>query len=143
MLDWIRTRVVGWTPTGRALGAAGERVARRTLRRRGHKVLLSNYRTRRGELDIVTLGPDRRTIVIVEVKTRLEESLRVSGVTVRPEEAITRRKAHKLLALAAAAVLERGWGGRPVRIDVVAVDWDPRGRHAVRHYENAVTMSDW
>lgn len=141
MLDWIRTRLLGWTPTGRALGAAGERVARRTLRRGGHKILLTNHTMRHGELDIVTLAPDRRTIVFVEVKTRLDPRFRTSVTTVLPEGAITRRKARKLLALAETAMTRQGWRGRPVRIDVVAIDWHPRGRHAIRHYENAVTLS--
>lgn len=142
MFDWLRGAISRKVPTGRALGAAGERLAARRLRRMGHKVLRRNHATSRGEIDLITLAPDRRTIVVVEVKTRLIPEAR-SGVShVAPEAAITRHKARKLLELAEAAIASGEWKGRPIRIDVVAVDWNPAGAHALRHYENAITMAD-
>jgi len=42
------------------VGAYGERVAAAFLRRRGYRVLYRNYRTARGEIDLICLcrGPD-------------------------------------------------------------------------------------
>lgn len=139
MFDRLRTRLLGWSPTGKALGAAGERVAAARLRQLGHRVLLRNHLLRRGELDLVTLAPDGRTIVIVEVKTRLAPAARTGVSEVAPEAAITRQKTQKLLNLTREIAVRRGWVGRPIRIDVVGVDWHPRGRHTIRHFENAVT----
>ena len=53
----------------RALGAAGERLARTHLEARGLTVLDTNFRTRHGELDIV--AADARCLVFCEVKTRI------------------------------------------------------------------------
>lgn len=54
------------------LGARGERVAARALRRAGYRVVARNYRPGRGpgdaELDIVAW--EGRTLTVVEVKTR-------------------------------------------------------------------------
>src|SRR3954469_3945002 len=53
----------------RALGAAGERLARAHLEARGLMILDANFRTRHGELDIVAV--DARSLVFCEVKTRI------------------------------------------------------------------------
>ena len=50
------------------LGRAGEKVAEDFLRRRGHVVLERRFRTRRGEVDIVTRSGEH--LYFVEVKTR-------------------------------------------------------------------------
>ena len=52
----------------RNLGALGERLAERKLKKNGYVILAKNHRTRFGELDLVAV--DERTIVFVEVKTR-------------------------------------------------------------------------
>src|SRR4051794_6944347 len=49
----------------RALGAAGERLARTHLEARGLAILDANFRTRHGELDIV--AADARCLVFCEV----------------------------------------------------------------------------
>ena len=49
----------------------GERAAERYLRATGHRVVARNWRSprdRRDEADLVVLTPDRRTLVLVEVK---------------------------------------------------------------------------
>ena len=50
------------------LGRAGEAVAEDFLRRRGHIVLARRFRTRRGEIDLVTRSGEH--LYFVEVKTR-------------------------------------------------------------------------
>lgn len=50
------------------LGRAGEQIAESFLRRRGHSVLARRFRTRRGEVDLVTRSGDH--LYFVEVKTR-------------------------------------------------------------------------
>jgi len=50
------------------LGRAGEDIAEEFLRRRGHTVLERRFRTRRGEVDLVTRSGEH--LYFVEVKTR-------------------------------------------------------------------------
>ena len=117
------------------LGARGERAAARHLRRRGYRVLRRNVRLPDGEIDLVALAPDGRTIVIVEVKTRAADA------PVAPEESVTGAKRRKLVSLAERLVSRNGWEGRPVRIDVVAVAWPARGRASITHFEDAVGLT--
>ena len=85
----------------------------------------------RDEADIVALAPDRRTLVIVEVKTRRAE--RPS-----PEEQVGRAKRRHLLRLAGRLASSAEAEGRPIRLDVIAIVWPERGRPTVRHHEAAV-----
>ena len=50
------------------IGNYGERVAAAFLRRHGYRVLTRNYRTTRGEIDIICRH--RKMLVFVEVRTR-------------------------------------------------------------------------
>jgi putative endonuclease len=126
------TRVLRRTPA--PLGLRGERHAARFLRRAGYKIIARNLHIGPGEADLVAVAPDRRTLVIVEVKTRL-----LGGPHPEPERSITSRKRAKLLGVARAVRGRARWRGRPIRIDVIAIDW-PMDSSApiVRHYQNAV-----
>src|SRR5438093_12977633 len=71
--------------TGRSvLGEEGERAAARFLEARGYRILARNYRTRRGEIDLI--AEDGRVLEFVAVKVRLDERFGV------PAAAITRTK---------------------------------------------------
>lgn len=126
-----------WFGAGQAphlrLGQRGERVARRTLRRAGYRILGSNINTAGGEADIVALAPDRTTIVLVEVKSRM-------GGDIRPEVQITFDKQARLVRTLAALRRRHRWLDRPCRIDVITVHWpSQRERPTVRHWVNAVS----
>ena len=120
------------------LGPAGERVAARFLRAEGMRILDRNVRTRVGEVDLIALAPDKRTIVLVEVKSRRIDAQEASR-SPRPEASVGARKQRKLLMLAQSLARTRGWRDRPMRIDVVAVEWPDAGRPRVRRFERAVT----
>lgn len=125
-------------PAGRRdpLGPAGERAAMRHLRAKGYRKLGANVRTGAGEIDLIVLAPDKRTIVFVEVKAkRVADG---SSAAVRPEASVHARKRAKLRLLAQQVARARGWQDRPLRIDVVAVEQPSRGRPVIRHHENAV-----
>jgi putative endonuclease len=69
-------------PAHLRLGAQGEKLAARYLRRRGYKVLYRNFRGRQGgEIDLVCR--DRDTLVFVEVKSRTREDFGRPWETVR------------------------------------------------------------
>lgn len=137
MLAWLTQLLVRRPPNGQALGRFGESLAAKHLKRSGFRLIGRNLTTSIGEADLVFTAPDRRTIVVVEVKTRALPVGRERAAP-PPEASITRRKARKLVLVAMSLSRARGWGDRPVRIDVVGVDWSPDGRHAVRHHVNAV-----
>ena len=112
----------------RALGAAGERLARAHLEARGLAVLDANFRTRHGELDIV--AADTRCLVFCEVKTRVAAS-GDRDEELGPLVAIGPRKQRRLRLLAREWLAQRGadapW--RPeLRFDAVGVELDPAGR---------------
>jgi putative endonuclease len=72
------------------LGARGEKLAARYLRRHGFKVLYRNFRGRHGgELDLVCR--DRDTLVFVEVKTRTR------GEYGRPLETVNRKQQRRIV----------------------------------------------
>ena len=124
----------------RALGAAGERLARTHLEARGLTLLDTNCRTRHGELDIV--AADARCLVFCEVKTRIVRSGRAEGRSeLGPFGAIGPRKRHRLRLLAREWLAQNGkttpW--RPeLRFDAVGVEVDERGRLLrIDHLEGA------
>ena len=69
-------------------GELGERVAKRQLKRQGLKYLTKNFRSKRGEIDLVFRDQD--CLVFVEVKTRSSEEW------VRPAAAVDRERQERL-----------------------------------------------
>jgi putative endonuclease len=136
MLNWLSQLLTPRTPTGKALGAAGERLAARHLRKKGYTVLQRNAHVAPGEADLVCAAPDGITVVIVEVKTRIIDPDNPDPI--RPEANVHAHKQGKLHQVARALVRKHGWTDRPVRIDIVAVEWSRDGAHIVRHHEAAV-----
>ena len=117
-----------------SLGRVGERLAINTLEQRGYHILARNFRCRYGEIDLIaTEGGD---LVFVEVKTRRGTACGL------PEEAVTDRKARKLQELAAYYLAEQNVADCSWRIDVVAVQFSPKGRlEEVRVYQHAIAAS--
>ena len=57
----------------RAIGAKGERIARRYLKQNGYKILGKNYNAYHGEIDVIALDRENGKTVFVEVKTRKDD----------------------------------------------------------------------
>lgn len=123
--------------TRAALGARGERLAEKHLKSMGFSVLGRNLRTDAGEVDLLCLDPDRHTVVVVEVKTRTVAEGEAAPF-LPPEASITARKRRTLLKLARGLSRANGWDDRPLRIDVVAVEWPQGDEPSVRHHPGAV-----
>lgn len=136
MIRAIRRLLAREPPSGKALGRAGERVAERHLKRLGYRLIARNLVVGPGEADLVFDDPKSNALVVVEVKTRVVTE---PSAAFRPEANIDGAKRRKLVQVARAVASRIGAKNRPLRIDVVAIDWRERGRHSVRHYENAVT----
>jgi len=114
-----------------ALGASGERIAARYLRKRGYRVLARNLRVPAGEADLICAAPDRRTIVLVEVKTRS------SADAAFPEANVNRSKQRQITRVARAYVAAKQVEERPLRFDIVSVLLEGRAKPVVEHFVNA------
>ncbi len=102
------------------LGDSGERVAALLLQQRGYRILARNYRTRRGEMDII--AEDAQGLAFVEVRTRRG---RAFG---SPEESLTLRKRRRLIAVAQEFVATHPrYADCAWRIDLVAIELDRAG----------------
>jgi len=112
--------------TTTAIGRAAERRVGEWLEARGRVVLGRNVRFGRDEIDILAL--DGRTVVLVEVRTRADDS---RG---HPLETIDRRKRDHLRR-AAKRYAQRN-GVTDVRIDVACVMGDE-----IDYVENAVDFT--
>lgn len=110
------------------IGQRGESIAADYLTRAGLRILARNYRSGRGELDIVAM--DGATIVFVEVKTRCSDAFGA------PEQAVTVAKQRQLVMLANRYLYRERRIGAPCRFDVVAVEFRD-GRCTIRHIPNA------
>ncbi len=95
------------------LGRKGEDLAASYLRGLGWEIVERNYRTRLGEIDIVSR--DRDTLIFVEVKTRTNSDV------ARPDQSVTVRKQAKLRRLIEEYLVRHNQEQADVRFDVVGV----------------------
>jgi len=96
-----------------ALGTLGESLARTALEHQGYAILVTRYRTRAGEIDIV--ARDGGCLVFVEVKARRHTE---RGT---PAEAVTPRKQRQVVAMARDFLARYQSDATSCRFDVVAV----------------------
>ncbi len=114
-------------------GKLGERAAKKHLRRLGLRFLAANFRSARGEIDLIFRDGD--CLVFVEVKTRSSE------LWTRPAAAVNARK-RRLLSQAALDYLRLL--KRPeirIRFDIVEVLLDDGAIREIRHLPNTFTLS--
>ncbi|MCL0089642.1 YraN family protein [Dehalococcoidia bacterium] len=120
--------------TRKLMGAFGERAAREYLKKRGYKILETNFRGALGEIDIVAQDGD--CVVFVEVRTR--RSLAFGT----PEESITAAKKARLIKLAQSYIQGHRDPSCPWRIDIVAIEIGQDGKITrIELIENAVESS--
>jgi len=113
-------------------GKLGEAAAKRQLRRKGLKFLTANFRSRRGEIDLIFRDDD--CLVFVEVKTRSSE------VWTRPAAAVNARK-RRLLTQTALDYLRRLKNPKlKVRFDIVEVLLNDGEVREIRHLPNSFPM---
>ena len=104
----------------RDIGILGEKLAKDFLKKRGYRIIETNYRCPEGEIDIVAKHGDYLVFTEVRAKTSLEFG--------SPEESITPAKMEKLRAVAyhyqqTHSNLPQLW-----RIDVVAIELTQKGK---------------
>jgi putative endonuclease len=118
-------------PTARThLGTKGEDIAAAYLQQQGHLLLERNFRTRYGEVDLVTRHGD--AIVFVEVRTRRTATYGT------PEESVTARKGQRLVLAAQQYLQDNSMEQAHWRIDLVSVRMQG-GQPKVTHLHNVVS----
>ena len=112
------------------LGLKGEMAAKRYLKKKGYKILKTNYQCRFGEIDIIAFH--QGCLVFCEVKTRS------SGMLASPQESVTYRKQQKMIKTALFYLQKTNLQVQS-RFDVVAVTEQENGELTIEHLENVLS----
>jgi putative endonuclease len=113
-------------------GELGERAAKKQLKRQGLKFLTANFRTPRGEIDLIFRDGD--CLVFVEVKTRSSEEW------VRPAAAVNAERRRRLTRAALDYLRLLRNPPVKVRFDIVEVLLRDSAVREVRHLPNTFAM---
>jgi putative endonuclease len=97
------------------LGRLGENIAREYILNIGYKILLANYRTKVGEIDII--AEHENFLVFIEVKTRNNKNFKAI-------DSITRKKQLTMARVAEIFISQndRKFDNKEVRFDLVLID---------------------
>jgi putative endonuclease len=134
LLEKLKSRLSGKTrPDHLRYGALGEHAARTYLKHHGLKFLTANFRSKRGEMDLIFRDDD--CLVFAEVKTRSSEDW------TRPAAAVNAARCRRL-SLCALDYL-RLVNNPPVKIrfDIVEVLLAGGAVREIRHLPNAFEMA--
>jgi putative endonuclease len=101
------------SPCAQELGKSGEDSALNFLKENGYKILVKNYKTKLGEVDIIAY--DKDTLCFIEVKTR--GSLRFGS----PQEAVSHFKQRQISKVALQFLKRNNLLNKKARFDVVSV----------------------
>ena len=112
-------------------GILGEVSAAKLYRKAGYRLLASNFRTRRGEIDLIAEKGD--LLVFAEVKTRAE------GSALLPREAVTAAKQSRIISAAKGYLEKFGDKDQRIRFDVVEIYYSGEEVTRIEQIENAFT----
>ncbi len=127
--SWLNRKAL---PPHLRAGRLGEKAAKKHLRRSGLKFLTANFRTKRGEIDLVCRDGD--CLVFVEVKTRSSEDW------VRPAAAVDRERRQRLTRAALDYLRLLRKPPLKVRFDIVEVLLNDGAVGEIRHLPNSFPM---
>jgi len=114
------------------LGKRGEILALELLKDKGYKILETNWRHKKDELDIIAL--DENELVIVEVKTRSTDFFG------EPEDAVNEAKMNRMIN-AAEEYIEQNEIELECRFDIVSIVLN-KNKKTIRHIKNAFYGSE-
>ena len=114
-------------------GALGENAAKKYLQQRGLKFLCANFRSERGEIDLIFR--EKECLVFVEVKTRSSEDW------TRPAAAVNARKRNLLSQCALDYLRLLKNPEVKIRFDIVEVLLKDGVVNEIRHLPNTFSLS--
>ncbi|MDD5572078.1 MAG: YraN family protein [Bacteroidales bacterium] len=109
------------------LGKLGEKFAAEFLRKKGYKILATNWRFGKEEIDII--AKDGEYIVIVEVKTRSSDYFG------DPEDSVTRKKQKSIVKAADNFICKKNINNE-TRFDVIGIVFE-EGKPVFNHIVDA------
>jgi putative endonuclease len=115
------------------LGKSGEQIASRFLRKKGYRILEMNYRTSRGEIDII--ARNGQVLIFTEVKTRNSDFLE------SPLAAVTIKKQRQISMVAQEYLTINDLFDSEARFDVIAIELREGRQPHIEHIENAFDLS--
>ncbi len=96
------------------MGRVGEKKAVDFLKKKGYKILETNYKTHIGEIDVI--AQDKDVTVFIEVKTRS------GGEYGSPSQAVNSKKQEKYFKVATEYLIRNDKTDVPCRFDVVEIE---------------------
>lgn len=111
-------------------GKTGEQMAARLLTDNGYIILEHNYRRGHLEIDLIALDGDE--LVIVEVKSRVDDSI------LQPEDAVDHKKRQALIRLANEYVKTHN-RKESVRFDIISIVSNANGTE-IKHLKSAYNV---
>ena len=112
------------------LGTWGEDLAAAYLREKGYSIRDTDWKLGKRDLDIVALTPDQRTIVFVEVKTRLSDAV------MKPEDAVDIKKIRSIGYTANSYIKELDID-LETRFDIISIIGKHGEQTRIEHIEDA------
>ncbi|MGH7942163.1 MAG: YraN family protein [Limisphaerales bacterium] len=133
-LDKLKTRIAG-RPVAPHLkaGATGEKAAKKYLKQQGMKFLTANFRSTRGEIDLIFRDGD--CLVFAEVKTRSSEEWS------RPAAAVDLERRRRLSKCSLDYLRLLKNPPVKIRFDIVEVLMAEGMVHEIRHLPNTFPMA--
>ncbi len=115
------------------IGQVGEEIATDYLKKKGYQILGRNFKTKWGELDIIT--KHKKTIIFIEVKTLIKKP----KSEFLPEDEITFHKANQLQKMTQIYLSSKKLAlDVDQQIDIIAIEFNTLNDYNVRHTENAI-----
>lgn len=110
------------------LGKYGEEKAVEYLEKQGYEIIARNFRSARGEIDIIARDED--FIIFIEVKLRRSQKYGP------PQSAVDYRKQEKIKKVTEYFLLKQGLRNERIRFDVISIEIEA-GKVKLKHFKNA------
>ncbi len=111
------------------LGKKGEQLAAHFLIQKGYEVVMQNFWTRVGEIDIIAQNKDFLIFVEVKAKTSIDFG--------EPYEQVTPAKLKKMMRACKLYCSQHAIGDRMIRLDVISIYCELKTKQAhIKHFEN-------
>ncbi len=117
------------------IGNLGERIAKSYLKKRGWRIVATNLRYGKDELDILGMPPSGNTLAIVEVRS-------TKSRTRNPVFTLTQRKRRAMARIARKVQCEATKHWCELRFDLITVKiYDETTQ--IRHYKGILPLKEW
>ncbi|HEY0828484.1 MAG TPA: YraN family protein [Bacilli bacterium] len=98
----------------RSVGSQGELLAMEHLKTIGYEIIVSNWKCKTGEIDIIAQLD--QTLIVVEVRTRVTR-----GRFGTPQESVNYHKQNKVRSTAKVYIQQHNKYDKSIRFDVIAI----------------------